>query len=571
MLSDEFSDTSSDQSSAQHGDVGKVMTVEDDDNVGQLKPNHIGHISTVYYIVVILIIGVPIWIKTTSPMRYSLPDIAAMMVKSQFTTNQLEISVAVAVDLDKDALRSRLFSQHRSSDGQVAYRIDWKVRQPLPKEEEAWTKSGFNLEKYDNLLSQLESHKVPGKMFIYLVDLNLIRNITKKGNIVYGSFRSIFIGVRDEDISVLDPDEDKPLVDIIGDVLSTVLEGHYDLTETNLIDEATDSSENSKSLLSRELNVILNFIPESVQDYRDFLDQEKLSEINILREHFIKDSGVSTLLDIKIMSQNVYYGIDSDVLQPKTSSNEARNRNERLFDLSKLALLLNSVESRIVEPNTKQNYHLHIIFPSKQNNVPIYFYDSKTNGKSFAAATSYRAGVFFWNRHEDFNLGFKIFMRNLLGLPSVQPSNSLERSIFLTRWELDLIMRKITLLQISKVLASLESLEKLLSKVRNIVILEEIASRMHTASDMFHQAIDALDEGDLSKALQLSSKAYIASESAFFDPSLLSQLYFPEDQKYAVYLPLFLPVAIPLLVSLRHLFRMYIKVGENSQQHLKKE
>jgi phosphatidylinositol glycan class S len=45
-----------------------------------------------------------------------------------------------------------------------------------------------------------------------------------------------------------------------------------------------------------------------------------------------------------------------------------------------------------------------------------------------------------------------------------------------------------------------------------------------------------------------SSKA--SAEKAFFDHSLLALLYFPEDQKYAIYIPLFLPIAFSLATSL---------------------
>ena len=55
--------------------------------------------------------------------------------------------------------------------------------------------------------------------------------------------------------------------------------------------------------------------------------------------------------------------------------------------------------------------------------------------------------------------------------------------------------------------------------------------------------------GRLSHALESSKAALSASEKAFFDPSLLALLYFPEDQKYAIYIPLFLPVLIPVILS----------------------
>jgi phosphatidylinositol glycan class S len=44
--------------------------------------------------------------------------------------------------------------------------------------------------------------------------------------------------------------------------------------------------------------------------------------------------------------------------------------------------------------------------------------------------------------------------------------------------------------------------------------------------------------------------AAIDSESAFFDPSMLALLYFPDEHKYAIYMPLFLPVYVTVLAAL---------------------
>jgi phosphatidylinositol glycan class S len=39
------------------------------------------------------------------------------------------------------------------------------------------------------------------------------------------------------------------------------------------------------------------------------------------------------------------------------------------------------------------------------------------------------------------------------------------------------------------------------------------------------------------------------AEKAFFDPSMTSLLYFPEEHIYAVYAPLFFPIAVPVVIS----------------------
>lgn len=51
------------------------------------------------------------------------------------------------------------------------------------------------------------------------------------------------------------------------------------------------------------------------------------------------------------------------------------------------------------------------------------------------------------------------------------------------------------------------------------------------------------------EALRHARLALAKAESAFFGPSLVPQLYFPDEHIYAVYLPLILPLMLPLLIS----------------------
>lgn len=48
--------------------------------------------------------------------------------------------------------------------------------------------------------------------------------------------------------------------------------------------------------------------------------------------------------------------------------------------------------------------------------------------------------------------------------------------------------------------------------------------------------------------------SYFATRS-FLHPSMIAQLYFPDEHKYAIYTPLFAPAAVPLLVALVRLFK----------------
>jgi phosphatidylinositol glycan class S len=46
---------------------------------------------------------------------------------------------------------------------------------------------------------------------------------------------------------------------------------------------------------------------------------------------------------------------------------------------------------------------------------------------------------------------------------------------------------------------------------------------------------------------------------AFFEPGMLALLYFPEEHKYAIYLPLFLPLTVPVISALWSEIKRYQK------------
>lgn len=50
--------------------------------------------------------------------------------------------------------------------------------------------------------------------------------------------------------------------------------------------------------------------------------------------------------------------------------------------------------------------------------------------------------------------------------------------------------------------------------------------------------------------MQHSSLALEYAEKAFFDDKMVSMLYFPDEHKYAIYTPLFGPLALPLVMAL---------------------
>lgn len=111
------------------------------------------------------------------------------------------------------------------------------------------------------------------------------------------------------------------------------------------------------------------------------------------------------------------------------------------------------------------------------------------------------------------------------------------------------------------------ALARLVRKIPNMAIPQEIRSDVLLTlshldkvfslllSHILHvsgltQTCAALHSSAFNVALQHSSLALEYAEKAFFDDKMVSMLYFPDEHKYAIYTPLFGPLALPLLMAL---------------------
>ncbi|KAL0267997.1 UNVERIFIED_CONTAM: hypothetical protein PYX00_010100 [Menopon gallinae] len=152
-----------------------------------------------------------------------------------------------------------------------------------------------------------------------------------------------------------------------------------------------------------------------------------------------------------------------------------------------------------------------------------------------------------------------IFLQQIRLLLGLQDLNELEEgeltkeAEYIRLWEKDSLIRMRTVEQLTSSKLTLQSIAKLLGKINNIVINDHVGEAIFSSLDYIYKSTDSLKEGKLLQAFLYSKKAFISSEMAFTDPSLLALLYFPDDQKYAVYIPLFLPIMIPVLISFRQL------------------
>ena len=147
-------------------------------------------------------------------------------------------------------------------------------------------------------------------------------------------------------------------------------------------------------------------------------------------------------------------------------------------------------------------------------------------------------------------------LRLLLGVPE-PPADAAARPAGptgLRGWELMALRRRRAVENVESARRNLASLAAMLEQISNIVIDDSVGAAVSDGVAAAEEAARLLADGREADAYASSCLALANSERAIYDPSMLALLYFPDDQKYAIYIPLFLPVSIPVLMSLKSIW-----------------
>ena len=100
---------------------------------------------------------------------------------------------------------------------------------------------------------------------------------------------------------------------------------------------------------------------------------------------------------------------------------------------------------------------------------------------------------------------------------------------------------------------TLLTLSQLLLSIPNIVIDDTMAKKIHNSLDLLEKCQENQQHNDCQQGRLLA-------DQVFFDPSLLKLLYFPDDQKFAIYVPLYLPMGAPLAWTLLNDLKFLINI-----------
>lgn len=174
-------------------------------------------------------------------------------------------------------------------------------------------------------------------------------------------------------------------------------------------------------------------------------------------------------------------------------------------------------------------------------------------------------GVVVWNREGDGDRlappltldelaePLRLFSKQLaqlLGVAFEQVSDSESALYFAVQ---GLLWRR-TLESARSTIETLGSTVRLVDKIPNLGVGTTVRGQFLLALERLNELAALLgadtQQDILPKALDLAYSAQAHASRAFFDPSMLAMLYFPDEHKYAVYTPLFGPLFVPLLVAL---------------------
>ncbi|KAL4944068.1 hypothetical protein BDV06DRAFT_188245 [Aspergillus oleicola] len=98
--------------------------------------------------------------------------------------------------------------------------------------------------------------------------------------------------------------------------------------------------------------------------------------------------------------------------------------------------------------------------------------------------------------------------------------------------------------------STLGSLARLTQSQPQIPIPLSVSSSVATTLSHLSSSCEGLQEGRFADALSSARIAEREAERSFFEKSMVGQMYFPDEHKVAVYLPLLGPIGVPLILGL---------------------
>lgn len=533
-----------------------------------------GQLAALSIAAVVILLGVPLWWRTTETYRAWLP----FSQITELANLQLQLSADVEVVFARGTAspeQQKKFPLTQTKDDEhvidestaLRYRFETRFRTATVMEEDALKLA--SAAEADQSLHML-SESPCGSLVIYVVPESSSL-LPPEVDVYIGKRRTAVLRMAagaqgakslDQVLTHLEPR--------VAQILQVMSFSHSDLTAA-LSDRVrlspsskrskADSMRAFKSSPGYELTFsLLNPDPKSHRLHWDIEGAVQTYIQPML-------SKLAPVANFSIESQILFYAVLG--VNPRFDS----SRHKYVLSADSLAHVINPVEARLGSNAASSNPALNfLLYVPDAHHSPLHISDHKKQEVPSNAFHSPRwGGIMVYNVNDQYGpeaelpvdvgidmakvMGvFLAQLRLLLGVQSSSPPPGVLvapcSSAGLADWELDRLMWTRSVENIATASMTVTSLAQLLDQIGNIVINDNIAEQVSSAVTSLQLAMAELESGNVAFALQYSKEAMLASERAFFDPSLLHLLYFPDDQKFAIYIPLFLPMCVPILLSL---------------------
>uniref|UniRef100_A0A914VDM8 GPI transamidase component PIG-S n=1 Tax=Plectus sambesii TaxID=2011161 RepID=A0A914VDM8_9BILA len=490
------------------------------------------------FILVMIVFGLPLWWNTTKVHRASLPHARMLDLSSRQLRIPVLIRIAYPPAIDEKwvtTVAEVLYGDLQDLQVHEKLKLDFVVDNvPIPSAAIAFLGSTESL-ALDFVLTPESDWGRPGELYFGAQRVTLVRH-----------------SVDTEKVAKL---IQTAIVDVVLDVdqLKTVVRRDLKQRETGwelatmTVREQQRRVWDSAALAPRHRVELLFVYPDPTQ-----CDAQP-SRLTALLKPFA--DRLAPVTELTLQSENLFY-VD---LPPWQRRDEILQTD--VLDADKLPLIVNPMERYLTTvESTAPVFHLLVYYSPR----PLTIVDEEGDavpGNAFAVASWGGLAIVNNCSADDSQLAAVLIdqLRVLLGLGSDLPPRSSKGSAPLAGWELNRLASRSLVDSALRAATTLRALDKLLGEIQNIVIGEQIAGRIEAAVDALEQAFQLMKDEQFWPAVALAKKAAELADEAFFDPSLLALLYFPDDQKYAIYIPLFLPVGVPVVLSLRAVVTYYFK------------
>ncbi|KAK6176585.1 hypothetical protein SNE40_014841 [Patella caerulea] len=508
-----------------------------------------------------IVVGLPLWWKATEVYRVQLPYSDINGLSEIPLTYTAEVQVVCFDDvwtkriLEISQLLQDNLSKTTGTEIKANYRLS--VRERTTEELDIFKQKGSvpDLPFVDDELSK--SKLVSGdrnKYYIFLVP-----KLFKLDYAYIGKHHNILIRPLN-DVTEL-------VKDISGIVKSYVI--HEDSVEKSILNAkgARSLKPDKESMRSVRYNPGYDITFTLTVPQPDILDVRWQIEEAVTAYIESMTNKLTEYTSFEIKSQLQYF----TTFQSKPKYDESLK--EYYYQEQNLPQLINPIESTLGTSSSNNPELNFIVYIPTRDKSPLYIRDKNGNKvKSNAFLSPRWGGVMIYNVPEfnssaalpylvqvDMRQVMEVFVSQIRLLLNVNSAAQLgsKNVVFepvgvagINDIEIDVWLRNRCAENLATSINTLQSLAQLLGQISNIVIKDDIGSEVETAVESIKNSQKLLQAGNLVGAFQASKLAIIASEKAFFDPSLLELLYFPEDQKFAIYIPLFLPISIPVIGSI---------------------